>query len=150
MNHWMSVQTSLRQGLGLLLTCCHARARVVEGKTYCPDCGRGVIFRWVILRCVTCGQRRPSRYRFRQVVPTECCCTFCGETASQIQTLEEPEFFQLRYALLQFETETIENPLWPVLKAQIRDLARTGIDWLFNPPDGRTAGTPCLQSSVGY
>ncbi len=99
------------QFLRALFTCSHVRSQVVEGKTYCPDCGQGVVFRWVVLRCGGCGQRRQGRYRFREVVPTESCCTFCGERAVHSQYLSDPEYFQLSYALLRFESDPCQNTL---------------------------------------
>lgn len=107
MRFWTVVFSILQS----LFTCSHARALGVEGKTYCPDCGKGVIFRWVVHRCVGCHQRRPTRYLFRNVVPLHQCCTFCGEEASERVYLSEPEFFQLRHALLSYEVERHEASL---------------------------------------
>lgn len=121
MDFWLP----LAERLNALLSCNHSRARVVEGKTYCPDCGHGVIFRWVILKCVECHQRRPSRYQARQVVPAHRCCTFCGERAFTRQILCDPEYYQLRHALLSFETEPVENPWIEMGETLIRLLQET-------------------------
>jgi hypothetical protein len=108
----MDLSRFLLQILNALFTCSHGRARVVEGKTFCPDCGQGVIFKWVVLRCKGCNHRRPTRYLFRQVVPLEPCCTYCGEQEIRHEYLSEPEYFQLRYALLSFQAESQEDTLW--------------------------------------
>lgn len=115
----MACWTGLCHVFQALFTCSHTRARVVEGKTFCPDCGQGVVFRWVVLRCCGCRQRRPVRYRFRHVVPLESCCTYCGESDIINQYLDEPEFYQLRHALLSFETEVSESSLLERLAATI-------------------------------
>lgn len=92
-----------------LFPCNHRKARIAEGKTYCPDCGQGILGRWIALHCIECGQRRPTRYLFRQVVPAESCCTHCGERKFRSRYLQDPEFFQLRHALLSFEAEPNES-----------------------------------------
>jgi len=89
-----------------LLTCNHWRTPVHEGKCYCPDCGRGVIYRWVVLRCYECKSRRDSRYVLRQVIPTERCCANCGHQAVRVEPLESPDYFQLHKARLMAEEET--------------------------------------------
>lgn len=88
-----------------VFTCNHGRVHGTEGKTYCPDCGRGILLRWVVLRCEGCGQRRPGHYRFRHVIPTDAHCIACGHTGVERHYLIEPEFYQLRHALLSFEPE---------------------------------------------
>ncbi len=101
--------------LKALVTCSHARANAVEGKTFCPDCGQGVVFRWVVLKCVGCGQRRSACYRFRQVAPVDLCCRFCGDPSWEARVLVDPEYYQLRYALLQYEPDPEEaagRPDW--------------------------------------
>jgi hypothetical protein len=123
----MVLGTMVMPVLKALFTCSHAKARAVEGKTYCPDCGRGVIFRWVVLRCTECGQRRPSHYRLRQVVPAELCCTYCGEAAVHSQILLEPEFYQLRHALLAFESEPPAESLLYRLTVAIRSWVHTSL-----------------------
>jgi len=102
-----------KEGLKALLSCSHGNTRVVEGKTFCPDCGVGVVFRWVVLRCSGCHQRRPGRYWMRQVVPQERCCTYCGDANYETQVLENPSFYQIRHAMLSVEAEDdAKKPTW--------------------------------------
>jgi hypothetical protein len=90
--------------LGWILTCLfscgHWRTPVNEGKCYCPDCGHGVIFQWVVVRCGTCRVRVDSRMWLRQVLPMQRCCPACGERAFQFDYLESPSYFQLHKAQL--------------------------------------------------
>lgn len=91
-------------GLAWLLKCCltcnHLRTPVSEGKCYCPDCGQGLIYRWIILRCTECNLRRDSRYFLRQAVPAERCCLHCGSTAIRWDYLETPSYYQIHKARL--------------------------------------------------
>jgi hypothetical protein len=139
----MVIGTLLWEIMNTLFTCSHARAHAVEGKTFCPDCGRGVIFRWVVLRCVGCGQRRPAGYLFRNVVPSETCCTFCGDIRIERQVLEEPEFFQLRYALLSFETDAEEPSIWCQVSACLKELVNLTWEELTRPSQHHP---PCLPN----
>lgn len=114
----MDVGPLIQRVLKAMFACNHGNTHVVEGKTFCPDCGAGVVFRWVVLRCSGCNQRRPGRYRFRQVVPHERCCIDCGEAGYTTQTLDNPGFYQLRLAMLEIETEeTAEIDWWEKLNA---------------------------------
>ena len=83
-----------------LFTCNHANTLVHEGKCYCPDCGNGLIYQWVILRCCECQTRRESRYQFRQVVPVQRCCLSCGAQNVRAEYLQNPSYFQLKQARL--------------------------------------------------
>jgi hypothetical protein len=83
-----------------LFSCRHWRTPVNEGKCYCPDCGQGVIFQWVVVRCTTCRVRVDSRMLLRQVLPVRRCCPACGERAFRFEYLESPSYFQLHKAQL--------------------------------------------------
>lgn len=78
------------------------------------------MIRWMVLRCGECGQRRPAKYRLREVVPEEACCTFCGSRQVIRQVLPDPEFYQLRHALLYFETAEDESPWLNQVQASLR------------------------------
>ena len=98
--------------------CRHARAPVAEGKCYCPDCGRGLIFRWRVLHCTGCNHRRETRYLLRQIVPLQTCCPFCGEAEVQLKTLVSPFYYQLKHArLVPEEDGTGEHPLFTNTRA---------------------------------
>lgn len=83
-----------------LLGCNHTRTPVHEGKCFCPDCGEGVIFQWVVLHCAGCGHKRDSRYWLRRVIPITPCCTGCGEAGFSPVYLESPQYYQLYKAKL--------------------------------------------------
>lgn len=83
-----------------LLTCAHAPLSPDEGKYYCPDCGRGLIYQWIVLRCATCNTRLESRMGFHTLKPAKRFCPRCGNTGFQPQILEAPGYFQLEKAWL--------------------------------------------------
>lgn len=86
-------------------SCNHLRTPVSEGKCYCPDCGRGLVYHWVILRCATCHIRLDSRTLLRQVLPSRRCCPQCGERNSRLDRLDTPFYFQLHKAQLMVQEE---------------------------------------------
>lgn len=86
--------------LKCVFSCNHLRTPVNEGKCYCPDCGRGLIYQWVILRCAQCRLRLDARTVLRQVVPAQRCCSYCGERVFQSEYLLSPSYFQLHKAHL--------------------------------------------------
>ena len=94
-----------------LFACNHARTPVEEGKVCCPDCGAGVVFHWVLLRCASCNSRRESRYFLRQAIPVHGHCLSCGESAVRREVLDSPKYYQLHQALLVMSTEA-DYVLW--------------------------------------
>ncbi len=88
------------------LFCNHSRTPASEGKCHCPDCGRGVVMQWVVLRCVGCNVRRDSRYMLRRLVPADRCCTHCGESGYRLDYLDSPAFYQLQKASLLVQEES--------------------------------------------
>lgn len=86
--------------LKCVFSCNHLRTPVNEGKCYCPDCGRGLIYQWVVIRCKQCQLRLDARTVLRQVVPAQRCCAACGEQAFRYEYLEAPSYFQLHKARL--------------------------------------------------
>lgn len=107
-----------------ILKCHHPAAHLAEGKTYCPDCGEGIVYRWVILRCAGCQHRRPGKYWFGEVIPAQSCCIFCGEKKISMEYLNEPEFFQLRYAMLSFKSDKEDQCGFYQTKVFITDLVK--------------------------
>jgi hypothetical protein len=83
-----------------LFACRHGRISVNEGKCYCPDCGQGLIYQWVLLRCRRCRGRRESRTFLGRVLPSYRYCLQCGEPSWQADYLESPAYFQLHKARL--------------------------------------------------
>lgn len=86
-------------------SCNHLRTTVNEGKCYCPDCGRGLIYNWVVLRCGGCQARLDSRTVLKQVLPLHRCCPQCGDSETQINRLESPSYFHLHKAQLMVHEE---------------------------------------------
>jgi len=96
----MNLLASLQWILKCVFTCNHGRTETAEGKCFCPDCGRGVIFQWVVIRCESCRHRTDSRIALRQLVPERRCCANCGEQSFVYDYLESPSYFQLHRARL--------------------------------------------------
>lgn len=92
--------TTLNWVLKCVFTCNHGRTAPKEGKCYCPDCGRGVIFQWVVMRCEACNYRTDSKISLRQLVPSQRCCANCGEQSFYYSYLDDPSYFQLHRARL--------------------------------------------------
>lgn len=107
-----------------LFACNHGRTEVNEGKCYCPDCGCGLIYQWILLRCQSCHARRESRYQLRQVIPAQSCCIQCGETAWSSEILETPAYFQLHTARLRVVEEKDFDDLLPSLYSNNVDCSR--------------------------
>ncbi|MEB3286150.1 MAG: hypothetical protein VKJ04_01465 [Vampirovibrionales bacterium] len=80
--------------------CSHRHTPVHEGKCYCPDCGEGIVYRWLTMRCSQCLLKRDIRYRFGHWLPAQPHCVACGETAILEQFLESPKYHQLHKASL--------------------------------------------------
>ena len=96
-----------------LFSCRHWRTRIHEGKCYCPDCGRGLIFQWVVLRCNQCQGRVDSRLWFGRISPVQRCCLRCGHSEVQTDWLNAPAYFQLHKAqLVLIEEETLGWAQW--------------------------------------
>jgi uncharacterized protein (DUF983 family) len=93
-----------------LFFCTHPRIAVSEGKCYCPDCGQGLIYQWVLLRCQQCNGRRDSRYLLRQVLPRYRHCLQCGEADWRLDHLESPAYFQLHQARLIIQESMVPFP----------------------------------------
>lgn len=91
--------------LKCVFSCNHLRTPVNEGKCYCPDCGRGLVYHWVVARCNACRVRLESRTVLRQVVPVQRCCPNCGGQSFRFDTLSAPSYFQLQKAQLMVREE---------------------------------------------
>lgn len=101
----MALLSTLGWVFKCIFTCNHGRTAPKEGKCYCPDCGRGVIFQWVVMRCEECNVRMDSHTALRQLVPDQRCCPNCGERAFCYHYLEAPSYFQLQKARLMIREE---------------------------------------------
>lgn len=108
----MKLLTTFLSRFICVFRCNHFRTPVNEGKCYCPDCGRGLIYQWVVVRCEVCHQRMESRSFFRQVVPLQRCCAYCGEQGFRFDYLESPDYFQLHKAqlIVREEEDYLQRP----------------------------------------
>ena len=88
-------------------TCQHRNIPVHEGKCYCPNCGKGVIFEWVVLECSGCHKRRKSHHLFNRLVPAHRCCLDCGHDETNTIKLGNPWYYQLKHAQIIFQDEEI-------------------------------------------
>jgi uncharacterized protein (DUF983 family) len=134
-----------------VFACNHARTVVNEGKCYCPDCGRGLIYQWVVLRCTACGSRRESGYLLRQVIPRQRCCPHCGDSLWHLDILDSPSYFQLDQARLMVKEEVDYNQqpyLWSLysfhnaLAASLERTVASTFAWL--DPEADTASRRVL------
>lgn len=96
----MTLITTLQWLLKCVFTCNHGRTAPKEGKCFCPDCGQGVIFQWVVMRCESCNHRADSRLLLRQLTPSQRCCANCGQASFYYDYLDDPSYFQLHRARL--------------------------------------------------
>ena len=99
--------------------CRHTRTVMVEGKTYCPDCGEGVVFAWVILRCSHCRRIRPARYSHESVATEDRCCRHCGTHHVEKVRLEAPDYFQAQFALLEKQPDRPQQTVPRVVGAWV-------------------------------
>lgn len=89
-----------------LFACKHANTAVTEGKSFCPDCGCGVVFQWVNLRCSGCGVRRDTAYCWGRILPTQAVCVRCGEGDVWPEYLENARPYQIHRARLVMHVDT--------------------------------------------
>lgn len=102
----LSELSRLAQGAAGVMGCNHARAAMAEGKCYCPDCGRGIVYQWVNLRCGGCQIRRDSAYRLGRIVAADPFCRQCGASAVYAEYLENARPHQLHKAKLVMLVDT--------------------------------------------
>jgi hypothetical protein len=102
----------LLQRLQSIFSCAHTNARIDEGKCYCPDCGQGLIYQWVLLRCVGCRLRRESAAFLQNIAPMQRFCPDCGESRWRLEFLERPDYFQLHRACLLLREEEGTHRIW--------------------------------------
>lgn len=117
-----------------VFSCNHARTPVNEGKCFCPDCGRGLIYEWILLRCGICGVRLDSRQMLRQVVPAQRCCAFCGEREVLWNVLEAPAVFQLHKARLRVREEADPLSSWLGFETGFQRAIYKTLAWLEPAP----------------
>lgn len=101
----MLVFTGFLRFVAGVFSCRHWGTRIHEGKCYCPDCGRGLIFQWAVLRCVQCHRRVESRLWFGRISPVQRCCARCGHPEVETDWLSAPAYFQLHKAQLVLVSE---------------------------------------------
>lgn len=92
-----------------IITCQHRHTPVHEGKCFCPDCGKGVIYEWTVLKCSGCDKRRPSQSLMNRLYPSHRCCLQCGDTETYTDVLDNPWYYQLNQAQLLFTEDGSEH-----------------------------------------
>lgn len=80
--------------------CGHPNALPGEGKSFCPDCGDGIVYRWHVMRCAGCNARREARYCLRHWIPSHAFCQYCGENGFREETVDNARYHQLHKAYL--------------------------------------------------
>lgn len=60
------------------INCTHSSANKEICK-YCPDCGKKIAHKWVVVRCRLCGHyRKPLLDSIGKIKPVKKYCFFCG------------------------------------------------------------------------
>lgn len=80
--------------------CGHPNTIPGEGKSFCPDCGEGIVYQWKVLRCNCCNARLDTRYILRRWIPAYPFCRYCGESSFREESFDNPRFHQLYKAYL--------------------------------------------------
>jgi len=80
--------------------CSHRNFSPFSGGDFCPDCGKRIEITWLLLRCSCCNSKRKSRVAFNTITPLNKFCVKCGETDCYIEKKENPEFFDIEYAIV--------------------------------------------------
>lgn len=133
--HWIG--EALAQ-LSQLTACNHRNAPMHEGKVHCPDCGEGLVRRWMLVRCRQCDRRRVAGYQGRRIVPVEAQCPHCGH--SQVYVQPQPEAMAQHLPFLVLGCETEADVLACASTLPRRKLAdqEPVLHW-HTPSDGKTA-----------
>lgn len=130
--HWVTA---------ILVHCQHKNLRPSEGKCFCKDCGKGLVFSWVILRCDHCQSRLPLKLQFKQLCPKDNFCMHCGHQEASIIALESAKFYQLDQAILVCLEELYCFNTHPI-KLQVHVSCQ--------PQASQTAQTPSIQGLTHY
>ena len=93
-----------------VLQCQHKRAQAVVGKTYCPDCGQGVVYEWWLLRCTGCQRYRKASWVVGMPWLEQYFCIECGHHACRIERYTEPPLYHLDHVLIY--SKTVPQALW--------------------------------------
>ena len=62
----------------LNIKCTHSSAKMKNCK-YCPDCGKKIVHKWIVIKCRLCGHyRKPLIDLFEKIKPVKKYCFHCG------------------------------------------------------------------------
>lgn len=86
--------------LSRLNGCFHYAAQPVVGKTYCPDCGQGIVYEWWLLRCSGCSHYRKARWVLGKLYLLQRFCVDCGHQGYLLERYTEPPIYHLDFVLL--------------------------------------------------
>ncbi len=78
--------------------CLHKKISPAKSGRYCPDCGDRVFIDWYIARCSCCNNKRKTFIIEDSKIVCENFCSNCGEKNYYLEKIENPNFFDLKYA----------------------------------------------------
>ena len=99
--------------------CSHKNFSPFSGGEFCPDCGKQIEISWLLLRCKCCNSKRKAGVAFNSIIPQDKFCVKCGESKCYVEKKENPEFFDIEYAVIS-KRET-DNALKEVLQIWIEN-----------------------------
>lgn len=63
----------------LFLFKCSHKAAFSKNYRYCPDCGKKLYYKWIIIKCKKCGHyRTPAIKENKEIMPDKRYCFYCG------------------------------------------------------------------------
>ncbi|HSA06822.1 MAG TPA: hypothetical protein P5556_06560 [Candidatus Gastranaerophilales bacterium] len=93
------------------INCNHFSARAKDCK-FCPDCGKKIVSRWILIKCQACGHyRKPVIDSFGKIKPLKKYCFYCGYTRWKPENYYEPTIPDSlkSIAIKKIETEKKQN-----------------------------------------
>lgn len=66
--------------------------------SYCPDCGKRIMFEWYIIKCSDCYTKRSGYHLFEEYTPHYKYCKRCGSNNFEVEVKQELHFFEYSYA----------------------------------------------------
>ena len=73
----------------LRLKCSHSGA-LTRNYKYCPDCGKKVAYKWVVIKCKACGHyRKPLVDWLGKIKPMKKYCFHCGSDGWDVHNYYE-------------------------------------------------------------
>ncbi len=80
--------------------CEHAHVNLIDGPSFCPDCGYQVKIGWMFTICRQChAKRTPQKTVLGEVKPLQQFCRHCGHDRYMIIKKDRIEAYELIYAI---------------------------------------------------